>query len=214
MFGFQNIRVIVVPSLPPGRRLFAVMVLLYECSQASTRKRKSHLDMSEVRIGRLKKFDIDKSIGTKCSADCTLVSDNHRSITAFAKAYTLPHVSFQASEHAAGGAYHTQQVNNVASRFKALINHRLRGVSTKYLQSYANWFAFQERFKTNGIITPPHGKKLQAVAHENGHIFTNIERLYKQFIHNHSGRTYRCPPKRAWKTSHMKPDFLNGLAYI
>jgi len=194
-------------SRRPGDNNFQTKLLV-------TADRESHLDMSVVRIGRLKKADLENSIGTKCSADCTLVSDKHRSIAAFAKAHALPHVSFQANKHSAGGVYHTQQVNNVASRFKALINHRLRGVSTKYLQSYANWFAFQERYKTNGNIPHILEKELQAVAHENWHIFTNIERIYKQFIQNHSVRTYRCPPKREWKTAHIKPEFLNGLAYI
>jgi len=103
-----------------------------------TADRKSHLDMSVVRIGRLKKSDIDNSIGTKCSADCTLVSYKHRSIVAFAEVHALSHVSFQARKHSVGRAYHFQQVNNEASRLKALINHWLCGVSTKYLQSYAN----------------------------------------------------------------------------
>jgi len=191
----------------PGDNNFQTKLLV-------TADRKSPLDMSVVRIGRLKKADLDKSIGTKCSADCTLVSDKHRSMAAFAKAQALPHVTFQAREHSAGGSYHTQQVNNVASRFKALINHRLRGVSTKYLQSYANWFAFQERYKTRENLSHILEKELQAVPHEHWHIFTSIEQIYKHFIQNHSVRTYRCPPKRAWKTSQMKPEFLNGMAYI
>lgn len=180
-----------------------------------TADRTSNIDMSVVRIGRLKKLDLENSIGKKVSPDCTLVSDKHRSIAAFAKANALPHVSFQASTHSAGGAYHTQKVNNMASRFKALINHQLRGVSTKYLQSYANWFALKERCKNTGDTSQEAlEKELQALKPEHWHIFTNIENIYKNFIQNRSVRTYRCPPKREWKTSQIKTEFMNGLAYI
>jgi len=60
-----------------------------------------------------------------------LVSDKHRSIASFAKSENLKHVSFKASEHTAGGEYHVQNINNMAAGLKAIINHTLKGVSTK-----------------------------------------------------------------------------------
>jgi len=96
-----------------------------------TADRQSNTDLSLVRIGRLKRSDIEREIGGKFSNTSTLVSDKHRSIASFAKSEGLKHVSFKASEHSAGDGHHVQGVNNQASRLKSIINHSLRGVSTK-----------------------------------------------------------------------------------
>jgi len=114
-----------------------------------TSDRKSNRDLSLVRIGRLKKSDIQRKISGKFSDNNTFVSDKHASIASFAKSEGIKHVSFKASEHSAGGEYHVQNVNNQASRLKGIINHSLRGVSTKYLQSYANWFKLNSSGITN-----------------------------------------------------------------
>jgi hypothetical protein len=58
--------------------------------------------MSLVRIGRLKKADIERKVSGRFSGDCKLVSDKHRSIAAFAKSENVKHISFKASEHTAG----------------------------------------------------------------------------------------------------------------
>lgn len=94
--------------------------------------------MSLVRVGRLKKTDIERKVSGKFSNDVTLVSDKHRNICSFAKTEGLNHVNFKSSDHTAGGEFQIQGVNNLASTLKSIINHSFRGVSTKYLQSYAN----------------------------------------------------------------------------
>jgi len=110
-----------------------------------TADRKSKIDLSLVRIGRLKKADIKRNVARKFTNDAILVLDKHSSIAAFAKSEGIKHVSFKETEHTAGKQYHVQTVNNMTARLKSLVNHRLRGVSTKYFQSYANWFALNER---------------------------------------------------------------------
>ena len=87
-----------------------------------------------------------------------------------------------------------QQAGNIT--FK--INHNFRGVSTKYLQSYANWFAFLEELKnnTNGNSID----KALASNNQTWNQYTNLENIYKRFIENLSSRTYRCPVKRKWKS--------------
>ncbi len=54
-----------------------------------------------------------------------LVSDKHRSISAFAKAENVKHVSFISSKHTAGGEFHVQNVNNMASRLKSIVNPQI-----------------------------------------------------------------------------------------
>lgn len=168
-----------------------------------TTDRNSNTNLSLVRIGRLKKSDIERKISGKFASDATLVSDKHRSISSFAKSEGLNHVSFKSSKHTAGGEYHVQGVNNLASKLKGIINHSLRGVSTKYLQSYANWVNLISKgidnveFNNNGVED----------------IHKNREGIYKKFIENFSRRTYRCPVKRTFK-SQLDPDMVSKLQYI
>lgn len=173
-----------------------------------TSDRKTNTDISLVRIGRIKKSDIERVITGKLSKECTLVSDKHRSISCFAKSEGINHVIFKSSDHTAGGEYHVQNVNNMASRLKSIVNHSLRGVSTKYLQSYANWF------KTNlkGISEDELNDSILK-ARDAWDIHKNREGIYKRFIENFSRRTYRCPVKRKFKTQ-VSHDLITKLNYI
>jgi transposase-like protein len=170
-----------------------------------TSDRKSKTDLSLVRIGRIKKSDIQRKISGKLSENCILVSDKHRSIASFAKSEGIEHVSFISSEHTAGGEFHVQNVNNMASRLKHIINHSLRGVSTKYLQSYANWFKMKS-IKNINIEKPNDNKNVSA-------IHQNREGIYKRFIENFSRRTYRCPVKRHF-VNELNPERFAQLQYI
>lgn len=170
--------------------------------------RKSKTDLSLVRIGRLKKSDIERKLSGKFTNRSTLVSDGHRSIASFAKAEGLEHVRFKASDHTAGGEYHVQKVNNMASRLKGIVNSSMRGVSTKYLQSYANWF----KIKTSGISLDEWelmiGKNNTA-----NDIYKSLEGIYRRFIENYSRRTYRSPVKRIFKTALNKNEIAK-LNYL
>ena len=164
-----------------------------------TADRGKNKDLSVVRLGRLKKSDIERKVGGHFDEGSTLISDKHRSISSFAKSEGLTHVSFKAKKHTAGGDYHIQNVNNIATRLKTSVNHLLRGVSTKHLQCYANWFTYLED-KKNEIKN----NNLDCTLSNNNQTwdqFTNLEDIYKRFIENLSARTYRCPIKRKWETS-------------
>lgn len=161
-----------------------------------TSDRNQTVDMSLVRIGRLRKADIERKVGGRFSEGCELISDKHRSIAAFAKSENIKHISFKASDHTAGGEYHVQTINNMASSLKTLVNGSLKGVSTKYLQNYANWYQMRSKKMDEGKI----GRML--LQNKNGtSTHLNREGIYKWFIENFSKRTYRCPVKKKYKTS-------------
>jgi hypothetical protein len=40
--------------------------------------------------------------------------------------------------------------------------------------------------------------------------FSNMEQNYKEFIENHSVRTYRCPTKRLWKSNNWNSKKKNA----
>ena len=169
-----------------------------------TSDRKAKTDLSLVRIGRIKKSDIQRKISGKLAKNCILVSDKHRSISSFAKSEGVEHISFISSDHTAGGEFHVQNVNNMASRLKHIINHSLRGVSTKYLQSYANWFKLNQGKDIDKEIS---NNKDASTVHQ------NREGIYKRFIENFSRRTYRCPVKRHF-TCELDPNMIAKLQYV
>ena len=173
-----------------------------------TTDRNKTTDLSVTHIGRLKKSDIERKIGGRFSTDCTLVSDKHRSIGAFAKSENLKHISFKASEHTAGGEYHVQNINNMASGLKSVINGTLKGVSTKYLQNYANWYQIRNK-KTDR-------EKIEQMLRNNkevANIHLNREGIYRWFIENFSKRTYRCPVKKTYRSA-FDQKTLNKLNLV
>lgn len=169
-----------------------------------TSDRNSNTDLSLVRIGRIKKSDLQRKISGRFSDNSVLVSDKHRSIASFAKSEGLAHISFKASDHSAGKEYHVQNVNNMASRLKGVINHSLRGVSTKYLQNYANWYKLQSAGNSDTNLDNVMQNKDAWKTH------INREGIYKRFIVNFSRRTYRCPVKRTYKSG-LSTDMLVKL---
>ncbi len=185
----------------------------YQVKMLITADRKNSKDFSVTRIGRISKSDIERKVGGRFNKLCTLVSDKHRSISAFAKSEKIAHVNFKASEHTAGGEFHVQTVNNLASRVKTIVNHQFRGVSTKYLQNYSNWFAMNEERKSDENSN----LKLQDEMKQNKKawgVFTNIEGYYKDFIEKLSERTYRCPTKRNWSSAIQNKDVIGINAYL
>lgn len=173
-----------------------------------TTDRKNTMDMSLVRIGRLKKSDIQRKISGRFSENSILVSDKHRSIASFANSEGIQHISFKASKHTAGGEYHVQGINNIASKLKTIINHSLRGVSTKYLQSYANWVKLVSAKATPAELDNMVLNDLKAwEAHK------NREGIYRWFIENFSERTYRCPVKRNF-ASKLKPELIPVMCNV
>jgi transposase-like protein len=173
-----------------------------------TADRNKTTEMSLVRIGRLKKSDIERKVSGRFSKGASLVSDKHRSIAAFARSENLEHVSFKASEHTAGGEYHVQTINNMAASLKTIVNRTLKGVSTKYLQNYANWFQIKNKYVGSGEVDKIFTQNKDAAS-----IHINREALYKRFIENFSRRTYRCPVKRSFRTADNQQS-LSKLNYI
>lgn len=171
----------------------------YQVKLLVTADRQQQKDMSVIKIGRITRTDIQRKLSGKFNDTCTLVSDKHRSIVSFAKTEGINHKTFSAAKHTDGNEYHVQTVNNMASRLKSILNHRFRGVSTKYLQNYSNWFAQLEDIKNQKQGIQIIRKRLSA-NRETWDKFTHIENDYKVFIKLYSEITYRCPTKKRWKT--------------
>ncbi len=162
-------------------------------------ERKGDANFAVVRSGRLCKDDIKRAVSKDCfGKEAILISDKHPSIKAFAKEADIEHKTFKAGKHAKDKTIHVQTVNNMASRFKTVINNNMGGVATKYLQNYANWFAVEERYK-NVIekiagITERYMSNCKAWDY-----FSNIENIYKRFLEKYSNLNYEHPVKKTGK---------------
>ena len=160
---------------------------------------KSQTVMKVSRIGRITKADIKRDLGNHLDAKTKIVSDAHPSIIGFAKDNNMKHVCFKSKVHIAETGENVQFLNGQATGLNTMLNRICKGVSTKYLQNYVNWFSFMETNKEKDV-----NKLATIVIREDNKgwgNFTNIESTYKKFIEECSVRTYRCPVTRTWKSN-------------
>ena len=99
-------------------------------------------------MGRVSAADITKTIGSRVSERTILCTDGYSSYKSFAQEQNLEHHILNISKgERVRGEYHIQHINSLHSRMNNLLNHNLKGVSTKYLQKYANWQKIKDLFK-------------------------------------------------------------------
>ncbi len=178
-----------------------------------TKEREGVLDMALIKIGRLSEKDLKEKFNKKFTEGAIIYSDKHPSIRAFSKTENIKHESFKAKTHVKNKYCHVQTVNYLAGAFKDIINKSLRGVATKYLQNYVNWFSIKEKYKTDENMV----EKIITDCLSNTKAWdmsTNIEKLYKRFLLNHSVRTYRCPTQKRWKYQNWNIENAKYGIYI
>ncbi len=152
-----------------------------------------------VRSGRLCKDDISRALSNDCfGPQAEIYSDMHPSIVAYVKSNELNHKTFKASEHVKDKVIHVQTINNMASRLKMTINNKMRGVATKYLQNYANWFRIE--LKYNDMSNKfTHIIEQYMQNNKAWDYFSNAEDIYKRFIEKYSKLQYEKPKAKRKK---------------
>lgn len=168
--------------------------------------------MKVSNIGRLSEADIQRLIGGLMTKKTIVISDQHPSIAAFTKKNKIEHHSFKASNHITKDGKGVQRLNNIAKRLDTFINRIFCGVSTKYLQLYVNWFKFQENFKNK--IDKINMRKEILSKKFTWDLYSNIEKVYENFIRNHSVRTYRCPQAEKFKAQSWNHRVITECAFF
>lgn len=111
--------------------------------------------LKAVESKRLTNEEIELALKSKLAEVTTLITDKHPSYRAFGKNNTeIKHKSFVAKEHTdkQDKTIHLQAVNQVHKQVRKFLAN-FNGVSTKYLQNYLNWFAYEgEITKSRTII--------------------------------------------------------------
>lgn len=118
-----------------------------------TADRAGQHEMSVATLGRIKKSDIEKSIGRRICNKTVLCSDSHVSYKGFALDNSLEHHAIRADlkQYVKDKVYHVQHVNSLHNKLKKWLNEQFWGVSTKHLQQYLNWFRLKETLRQSGL---------------------------------------------------------------
>lgn len=100
-----------------------------------------------VETKRLCEEDLTKALDNKIEKGTTLITDKHPTYKAFGKSNPdIEHKSVKSANHVDGNnsKIHIQSINQLHKQTRKFLD-RFNGVSTKYLQNYLNWFAYQSK---------------------------------------------------------------------
>lgn len=86
-------------------------------------------------LGKPKWTDIEKVLGGRVEKDSVFVTDSFRGYQRLSNAMELNHIRIPRNKHK-NGVFNIQLLNNYHSQLKGMINHRFKGVATKYLNNY------------------------------------------------------------------------------
>jgi transposase-like protein len=103
--------------------------------------------LKAVESKRLSAEEISKALEGKLTNDTTIITDKHPSYRSFCKEnQTLKHKTVLAKDHVnkEDKSIHLQHVNNTHSQLREFLLP-FHGVSSKYLQNYLNWFAYEDK---------------------------------------------------------------------
>lgn len=104
-----------------------------------------------VESKRLSKEQISTALEGKITNGATLITDKHRSYVSYIKDHEgIKHKRLLAKEHVdkKDKSIHLQKVNNIHSQVRDFIKP-FKGISSKYLQNYLNWFAYKESIRNS-----------------------------------------------------------------
>jgi transposase-like protein len=96
---------------------------------------------------RLSEVELEKALEGKLENGTRLITDKHPTYKSYGKnKKEITHKSVRASEHVdkQEKSVHLQTVNQTHSQLRKFLGG-FNGVSTKYLQNYLNWFAYEKK---------------------------------------------------------------------
>ena len=110
--------------------------------------RKGHLIAKNTGRGGLKRAAVNKTLAGKFAPGTILCTDGSPALTGLAKREKLTHKAIIGSKNMVlkNKAYHIQTVNAAHTQIRTNMA-KFRGVATKYLQNYLNWFVAQKLLK-------------------------------------------------------------------
>lgn len=154
-------------------------------------------DMKLASIGSLKKEHLFKILNNKIKYATKIIAPQHLSFINFYEFAGINYEFIQLKDKKVVKNKSFQQSIDFQQNFKIWINHCLKGVSTKYLQLYANYFITRENKCFNALSKNYLNQKFI------WRIFTQMEEIFKKFLNNCFRQDYYCKIKRSWKNSSL-----------
>jgi len=106
--------------------------------------------MELITKGRVTTSDLERLYSGRLNNDSIICTDSHKSYIKFGIKYAKQHIRIASGKHK-NGVYHISHVNALHSKLKKWLTG-FKGVSTKYLSNYLNWFIFVECISTERDI--------------------------------------------------------------
>ncbi len=113
---------------------------------ASALDRNGNIIMESVCTGRISYKTLERLYAGRIDENSIICTDSHKSYIRFAKDFKLDHKRIPSGHHT-NGIYHINHVNSLHSNLK-LWMRKFRGIATKYLPNYLNWYKWVESFSS------------------------------------------------------------------
>lgn len=100
------------------------------------------LELFQSHMGRSSSQDVENYLGTKKGV--VVYSDKHGSYKKYCEKHGIVQKTFKSKDRVSktNKEVHNQNINYHCKELDTFLNEDLRGVSTKYLQGYLNWYMF------------------------------------------------------------------------
>ena len=93
--------------------------------------------------GEITSKEIEESLGSKIETGTILITDCRSAYESFAKNHNLKLEQIKSKTYKNENGYTLSEINGLHSNFFSFISH-FRGVSTKHLQGYIDWFVYKK----------------------------------------------------------------------
>jgi len=157
-------------------------------------------------VGKLREKHLLKVLCGRIEPESKIISSSRNCYLGFVKKMSLNHEDLKFVKKTKK-AIKINRFIGMNKDLKLWINHKLCGVSTKYLQQYNNFYLFSlfRRFDPLG----KYSLNLRFV----WRIFTDMENIYRNFITQQTTAVYSAPTKRKWKTTYNYYISINNIPY-
>ncbi len=158
-------------------------------------------------VGKLNTGHIDRVLRKKIKKSCKLLIPNEDVFLKFTKNKRIEKdvIKIDVSKYMKHRIVRYYQ--QLSSKIINFINHELKGVSTKYLQGYNNFFIAKELQIFDAMTTKYLSQKFV------WRIFTQMEEIYKEFLDLHCEANYSSPIKRSWKRTKLYYITQDNIPY-
>ena len=153
------------------------------------------LELFSSHMGKTSSKDVSNYLGVKKSI--IVYSDKHKSYEKYCRDSDVVQKVFKSSDHISktNRDVHNQSLNRYGKDLQLFLNEKLKGVSTKYIQGYLNWFMFIENSKKEAV-----GVKKAVIENKVAlNVFKQKEKEFQYFLKNNGRNNYGTYNDRYYK---------------